>query len=176
MCSACRAIARSAFALTDPAPCQSGGNSAIVSITAEISLVTGTTDLAEISFLTSKTAEILHPFCPSARWLNHVPSGPPPKVCDPHHHGRDNPRFQSIFATPLLPPTLVDNISLLTCPPALYPLGTGSSTIRPSIAANRCRFRCPSARSSHVLLDVGFIDGWLTCQRTPPRHLACRGP
>ena len=30
----------------------------------------------------------------------------------------------------------------------LYPVGTGSSAIRPSIAPNRRRFRCPSASSS----------------------------
>ena len=31
---------------------------------------------------------------------------------------------------------------------SLYPISTGSSAIRPSIARNFCRFRCPSAKSN----------------------------
>jgi hypothetical protein len=70
------------------------------------------------SFLTFENCEILHPGWPSCTLLNHVPPGPPPKVCDPHDHGRDNPRLEPIFALSF-PQPWVDRISLPTCPPAL---------------------------------------------------------
>jgi hypothetical protein len=51
-----------------------------------------------------------------------------------------------LFALLLQRFSFVWQIPLLTEPPSFYPVRTGNSTIRPNIALNLCRFRCPSAR------------------------------
>src|SRR5208283_5879609 len=47
-------------------------------------------------------------------------------------------------------------IPLLTGPRSTYPVGIGSSAIRPSIAPNRRRVRCPSASSSQYRRGEDF--------------------
>jgi hypothetical protein len=70
------------------------------------------------------------------------------------------------FATPLLTPTRRRQTSLLTRPPFIYPVGTGSRAIRPSIAPNRRRVRCPCAALICAVLLVmnllvPFSSFWL---------------
>jgi hypothetical protein len=53
----------------------------------------GTLEQAEISFFDLEYGEgrLYILFASPARWLNHVPSGPSPRVCDLHHHGCNKP-------------------------------------------------------------------------------------
>ena len=66
-------------------------------------------------------------------------SGALPTVRHPHPHSPKLPHLWPTFATPLLTPTRCRRIPLLTGPPSTYPVGIGSSAIRPSIAPNRRR-------------------------------------
>ena len=48
----------------------------------------GTLEQTEISLFDIEYGEdCTRLFAPPARWLNQVPSGPSPRVCDLHHHG-----------------------------------------------------------------------------------------
>jgi hypothetical protein len=57
-------------------------------------------------------------------------------------------RYSATFATLLLAEPFVDRFRCLSGPPPIYPVGIGKSAIRPSIAPNRSRVRCPSASSN----------------------------
>lgn len=56
-----------------------------------------------------------------------------------------NSEIAHLFALLLQRFSFVWQIPLLTWPPFLYPVRTGSSVMRPNIALNFCRFGCPSA-------------------------------
>src|ERR1039457_5325717 len=66
-----------------------------------------------------------------------------PAVCHPHRHGQNRPILALSLQYSSSPSLLVRPIpdaDSTTLP--LYPVGTGSSAIRPNIAPNRRRVRC----------------------------------
>src|ERR1019366_3360243 len=76
-------------------------------------------------------------------FIGSTPDGLPAAAASPKL-----PHLWPTFATPLLTQPGYKRIPLLTGPRSTYPVGIGSSAIRPSIAPNRRRVRCPSASSS----------------------------
>src|ERR1019366_5192914 len=85
---------------------------------------------------------LLHPSRPFATSCNDLSSGALPTVCRPHQHSPNCP---------------ICGLLLHTGPLSTYPVGIGSSAIRPSMAPNRRRFRCPSA--SRARSTTSYFSG-----------------
>ena len=69
-------------------------------------------------------------------------------MCHPHQYSPKLPHLSLLLQHLSLRQPVYRRIPLPTGPRSTYPVGIGSSAIRPSIALNRRRFRCPSASSS----------------------------
>src|SRR5712692_3521931 len=107
-----------------------------------------TLNKAGISFLTPTDGCIVPPISVGVN-VKHFSPGSPPSVRNPEPA---QPKLRHLRPTLATPPPYSNAVNRFPCETnhhlSFYPVGTGSSEIRSSVAPNRRRVRCPSASSS----------------------------